>query len=269
MTPTVSELMHDEGTDEATAVETRVPADVAALPGDGRELVMRARGLMRRYRMGHEVVEVLRGVDFDLRRGESVAIMGRSGAGKSTLLHLLGLLDTVDSGSLEVEGVDTTRLSTGARSRLRNDAVGFVFQFYHLIPELTALENAMLPLRIASSLGSWMANRKRHREEVRALLVELGLSSRLFHRPNQLSGGERQRVALARALVNRPRVLLCDEPTGNLDERTAEGIADQLFDLAQEHGQTIVLVTHDGELAQRADRTLVMTEGRLGLQDEG
>ncbi len=228
-------------------------------------VVLAARDLTRRYRMGQETIEVLRGASLDLHAGESVAIMGRSGAGKSTLLHLLGLLDRPDSGSLRIDGVESAGLSRAARARLRNASVGFVFQFYHLLPELSALENAMLPRMISHGPLEWFSERREAREHALALLDELGLASRARHRPAKLSGGERQRVAIARALVGRPRLLLCDEPTGNLDERTSAVIADQLFALSARHGHTLVLVTHDAELAGRADRTLLLHEGRLDL----
>jgi lipoprotein-releasing system ATP-binding protein len=247
------------------ALPAAVPGTVPApVPGKG-PVVLAARDLARRYRMGHEYIDVLNGVSLDLRAGESVAIMGRSGAGKSTLLHLLGLLDRTDRGSLQLMGVETAGLSRPARAKLRNAAVGFVFQFYHLLPELSALENAVLPRMIAHGPLQWLRVRREERRTALALLDELGLSSRSQHRPGKLSGGERQRVAIARALVSRPKLLLCDEPTGNLDERTSAVIADQLFDLSARHGHTLVLVTHDAELAARADRTLLLHEGRLEL----
>ncbi|MHC5209528.1 MAG: ABC transporter ATP-binding protein [Planctomycetota bacterium] len=227
------------------------------------EVVLAGRGLERVFRMGHEEIHVLRGVDVDLHAGEAVAVMGRSGAGKSTLLHLLGLLDRPDAGSLTVDGIETATLSRAARARMRNRAVGFVFQFYHLLPELNALENAVLPRMIELGPLAWSAARRRVHAEARALFEELGLSDRAHHRPARLSGGERQRVAIARALASNPRLLLCDEPTGNLDERTSEVIADQLFALSARHGHTLVLVTHDPELAARADRVLMLHDGRL------
>ena len=226
-------------------------------------LVVSATGLARSFKMGQETVHVLRGVDLQLRAGESLAIMGRSGAGKSTLLHLIGLLDRPDGGTLQLDGQATTGLSRAHRARLRNRLVGFVFQFYHLLPELNALENALLPRMIAVGPLRWRAERRAAIEQARALLDELGLSDRLRHRPSRLSGGERQRVAIARALVGKPRLLLCDEPTGNLDERTSEVIADQIFELSRRHGTTLVLVTHDKELAARANRLLMLHEGRI------
>ena len=234
-----------------------------ARPAVNGEVVLRARGLARSYRMGGRSVNVLAGADLDLHAGERVAVMGRSGAGKSTLLHLLGLLDRPDGGRLEIRGQATEKLSRPARARMRNRAVGFVFQFYHLIPELTALENAVLPSMIAHGPLSWVKERKRHKEHVRGLLHELGLAERMDHKPPQLSGGERQRVAIARALAGRPALLLCDEPTGNLDERTSGTIAQLLFDVTARHGQTLVVVTHDPVLAARADRSLLLHDGRL------
>ena len=233
------------------------------------EVVLRATGLQRRFRMGQELVHVLQGADLELRAGESVAIMGRSGAGKSTLLHLLGLLDRPDEGRLQLDGLDTVGLSRAARSRLRNRLVGFVFQFYHLLPELTALENALLPRMVACGPLRWLRERHAAREQALALLDELGLADRARHRPGRLSGGERQRVAIARALVGRPRLLLCDEPTGNLDERTSEVIADQLFELSRRHATTLVLVTHDSDLAARTGRLLWLHDGRLQPLDPG
>ena len=232
-------------------------------------VVLRATGLERRFKMGQELVHVLQGADLELRAGETVAIMGRSGAGKSTLLHLLGLLDRPDEGRLQLDGTDTVGLSRPARARLRNRLVGFVFQFYHLLPELTALENVLLPRMIACGPLRWMTERRAAREQALGLLDELGLADRARHRPTRLSGGERQRVAIARALVGKPRLLLCDEPTGNLDERTSEVIADQLFDLSLRHATTLVLVTHDGDLAARTGRCLWLHDGRLQPLDPG
>ncbi|MGQ0552544.1 MAG: ABC transporter ATP-binding protein [Planctomycetota bacterium] len=226
-------------------------------------LVLEGTDLQRRFRMGHEQIDVLRGVKLELRAGESVAIMGRSGAGKSTLLHLLGLLDRPDSGSLRLDGAETASLSRAARARVRNRNIGFVFQFYHLMPELTALENALVPAMIAHGPLRWLTERRAARAAATSLLGELGLAERLGHRPGRLSGGERQRVAIARALILRPRLLICDEPTGNLDERTSEVIAGQLFDLAARHGHTLILATHDQELAGRANRRLLLHDGCL------
>jgi len=240
-----------------------------AVAGQARagEVVLAARGLVRGYRMGREQLAVLSGTDLELRRGESVAIMGRSGAGKSTLLHALGLLDRPERGSLAILGTETTKLRRGARAALRNRQIGFVFQFYHLIPELSALDNTLLPWRITLSPLQWFGQRRQLLVRGRELLAELGLGDRQRHRPSQLSGGERQRVALARALITSPSLLLCDEPTGNLDERTSEVIADLLFQVGARRQHTLVMVTHDRELAARASRCLLLSEGRLHAMD--
>ncbi|MCB9897507.1 MAG: ABC transporter ATP-binding protein [Planctomycetes bacterium] len=237
-------------------------------PAPGARVVLGARGLTRSYRAGRQRLEVLRDVDLELRAGEAVAVMGRSGAGKSTLLNLLGLLDRPDAGSLSISGTETVGLGTSERASLRNSEIGFVFQFYHLIPELTALENALLPRMIEIGPLRWIRERSRARAEASELLTEMGLGERMKHRPGQLSGGERQRVAIARALVSRPSLLLCDEPTGNLDERTSETITELLFDLNVKHDVTLVLVTHDPELAERADRCLHLHSGSLHADAE-
>ncbi|MFT7464020.1 MAG: lipoprotein-releasing system ATP-binding protein [Pseudohongiellaceae bacterium] len=228
--------------------------------------ILAAQGLARHYRMGGKQLSVLSDLSLELFAGEKVAIMGRSGAGKSTLLHLLGLLDRPDAGTMQIRGQEITKLSRGARARLRNQEVGFVFQFYHLIPELTAIDNAMLPAMIAHGPLAWLSVRKKTREWARSLFAELGLEGRMKHRPNQLSGGERQRVAIARALCSQPGLLLCDEPTGNLDEQTSVAITELLFDLTERHSQTLIMVTHDAELASQADRLLILHDGGLAEQ---
>lgn len=259
--------MNETGTASPGAVDDVTPASATAgaagAAAPSREPVLSARGLVREYRMGHQKLKVLAGVDVDLHAGESVAIMGRSGSGKSTLLHALGLLDRPDSGSLKVHGVESTTLSRAARARLRNRRIGFVFQFYHLIPELSALDNALLPRRIEVGPLRWLSKRQPLRAQAMALLDELGLAERMSHKPAQLSGGERQRVAIARALISEPTLLLCDEPTGNLDERTSEVIADLLFQISAKRDHTLVMVTHDAELATRADRRFMLHEGHL------
>ncbi len=239
------------------------PASPGEGEGEGRKPVLSARGLVRGYRMGQQVLKVLAGTNLDLYAGESVAIMGRSGSGKSTLLHALGLLDRPDSGSLKVHGEESTTLSKAARASLRNHRIGYVFQFYHLIPELSALDNTLLPRRIEHGPLAWWSKRHAMRAQAKQLLEELGLGSRMHHKPTQMSGGERQRVAIARALISEPTLLLCDEPTGNLDERTSEVIADLLFQISSERDHTLVLVTHDMELAARADRCFMLHEGQL------
>jgi ABC-type lipoprotein export system ATPase subunit len=225
--------------------------------------ILRAKDIRRTFRMGDAGIKVLTSVDLAIRSGEFIAIEGRSGSGKSTLLHILGALDGPDGGTVEFEGRDITRFSGAERSRLRNTQFGFVFQFYHLLPELNVLENTLLSPMIEHS---WLGYRHRKSElttRAKALLDSLGMAGRLKHRPWQLSGGERQRVAIARALMNNPRVLFADEPTGNLDEETGRQIMGVLEKLHREKGQTIVMVTHDRTLARTADRTLILQDGRL------
>ena len=225
--------------------------------------IVRASGLRKTFRMGDASVEVLKGVDLDVRPGEFLAIEGRSGSGKSTLLHLLGALDEPDAGTIEVLGRDLKLMSAADRSRVRNAACGFVFQFYHLLPELSVLENTLLAAMVRHSWLGFRSNRVELRGRATDLLDRLGLGHRLGHRPNQLSGGERQRVAIARALMNDPPVLLADEPTGNLDFETGREIMAVLEALHRDHGQTVVMVTHDRSLARTADRSMVLVEGRL------
>ncbi len=227
------------------------------------EAILRAKNIHRVFRMGDSAVQVLKGVDLTLRRGEFVAIEGRSGSGKSTLMHIMGALDESDDGSVEFEGQDLAVMKSSERSRLRNRHFGFIFQFYHLLPELNVLENTLLGPMIEHSWLKFFSGRKVIRAQGEKLLATLGLSHRLKHRPNQLSGGERQRVAIARALMNNPKVLFADEPTGNLDAETGRQIMDVLEKLHREQGQTIVMVTHDRALAREADRVLVLKDGKL------
>ena len=225
--------------------------------------ILRASSLRRDFRMGDSTVAVLKGVDLSVRPGEFIAIEGRSGSGKSTLLHILGALDLPDEGSIEFEGNDMVAASESDRSALRNKAFGFVFQFYHLLPELNVLENTLLGPMIEHSWLSFRSNRRALRDRATEVLTQLGMDHRLKHRPSQLSGGERQRVAIARALMNNPRVLFADEPTGNLDAETGRQIMTVLEDLHQKHNQTIIMVTHDRSLARQADRTLILKDGHL------
>jgi len=226
-------------------------------------VILRGQGIRKSFRMGDSTVEVLKHVDVSILSGEFLAIEGRSGSGKSTLLHILGALDAADDGSVEYGGNNIAAMSGNDRSRLRNTQFGFVFQFYHLLPELNVLENTLLGPMIEHSWLSFRSKKKELRQRAADLLTELGLGHRLKHRPSQLSGGERQRVAIARALMNTPRVLFADEPTGNLDAETGRQIMTVLEKLHREKGQTIVMVTHDRTLARQADRVLILKDGRL------
>jgi lipoprotein-releasing system ATP-binding protein len=225
--------------------------------------ILRAQGLKKSFRMGDSVIEVLRHIDLSVKPGEFLAIEGRSGSGKSTLLHLLGALDTPDSGSILYEGNDLAAVSGTRRSALRNTQFGFVFQFYHLLPELNVLENVLLTTMVEHGWIAYLRERGRLRERAKEVLDQMGLGHRLTHRPSQLSGGERQRVAIARALMNSPKVLFADEPTGNLDAETGRQIMSVLENLHQRQRQTIIMVTHDRLLARQADRILVLAEGKL------
>ena len=225
--------------------------------------LLRAQNVQKTFQMGDSTVQVLKGVDLSVRPGEFVAIEGRSGSGKSTFLHILGALDAADAGTVEFDGRDIAALPAAERAKLRNLSFGFVFQFYHLLPELNVLENTLLSAMIEHSWLGFRSNRKLLHARAVELLEQFGLSHRLKHRPAQLSGGERQRVAIARALMNDPKVLFADEPTGNLDAETGRQIMNLLENLHQKHGQTIVMVTHDRALAREADRVLVLKDGKL------
>ena len=225
--------------------------------------VLEVRDLRKTYRSGDATLEILRGVDFSLERGGFVSIVGQSGSGKSTLLHLMGLLDAPDAGTVLLDGERIDGLPAARRDRLRNTAIGMVFQAYHLLPELDALENVMAPLLVRHGPLEWLRVRGAARERARDLLDRFGLGGRLRHKPRQLSGGEMQRVAIARALVAGPRVLLADEPTGNLDQATGAGILDALCELNRAEGLSIVLVTHDAAIARRADRIVRLAAGRV------
>ena len=219
--------------------------------------LLQATGLRKTYRLGSRSVEVLRGVDLTVEPGEFVALRGASGAGKSTLLHLLGGLDRPNHGDIQFRAQSLAALTDGELAQLRIGSIGHVFQAYHLLPELDALENVCLPARVAR-LDAAEAERR-----ARELLKRVGLEQRLEHRPAELSGGEQQRVALARALVNRPQLILADEPTGNLDSHTGEEILNLLCELRTEHNATLVIATHDVRVATRAPRVVELVDGQL------
>lgn len=221
------------------------------------EVILSARGLTKTYGMGDVAVSVLKGIDLDIHRGESVAIVGQSGSGKSTLLHLLGGLDRPSAGSVSLLGEDLFAADAAAQGRVRNQSLGFVYQFHHLLPEFSALENVAMPLTIRRS------DEKEAHERAAAILGEVGLAHRISHRPGELSGGERQRVAVARALVTAPVCVLADEPTGNLDRENAAKVFDLILALNRKHGAAFVMVTHDPELAARMQRQLRITDGML------
>jgi lipoprotein-releasing system ATP-binding protein len=219
--------------------------------------VLSARGLVKEFQSGPQTLRVLAGVDFVVRRGERIAVVGSSGSGKTTLLQLLGGLDLPTQGEVEIDGRAMSSLGDAERGYLRNRAVGFVYQFHHLLPEFTALENVAMPL---------LVRRTRAAEAMAAakdLLGRVGLADRLTHRPSKLSGGERQRAAVARALVTRPALVLADEPTGNLDGRNADQVFELMLELNRELGTSLVIVTHDERLAARMERVVVLTDGKL------
>lgn len=219
--------------------------------------------LHKTYRKGSESVLVLKGLNLAVHEGEFLAVVGQSGSGKSTLLHLLGTLDAPDQGAIYLEGRRIDDLASSPRDALRNKHFGMIFQMYHLLPELTTLENVLAPLMIRHSAWEFLRHRRKHEATAAGLLETIGLGHRLKHRPRELSGGEMQRAAIARALVGQPRILLADEPTGNLDRTTGEGILEILSSLNRQQDLTIVMVTHDQAIAERADRIVRLVDGRI------
>jgi len=259
-----------DATNDATNAQAIVAVATPAGARDhsGGAPLLEARNVHKTYRLGKTRAHVLRGVDFKIQRGEWVAILGASGSGKSTLLHLLGGLDRPDrnegeSGVVRFEGRPLHQFRGVSIDRFRARSVGFVFQAFHLLPELTALENVLLASMTANGRIGYLRSRKALRERAGDLLERVGLGHRLKHRPVELSGGERQRVAIARAMMNRPKVLLADEPTGNLDQATGEVVLDALAGLREGEGTATVLVTHDPQVARRADRVLRLLDGQM------
>ena len=226
-----------------------------------QENIIELRGVTRTYKLGREKLPVLRGVDWEIRRGEWACLLGASGSGKTTLLNLIGTLEQPDSGTIRIAGVDVSKLGRGEAARFRNRKIGFVFQAYHLLPELTVLENVMLPGNLAG------LSRGEAKKRAVPLLETVGLSGRMRHRPSELSGGEQQRAAIARALLNEPELLLADEPTWNLDTHTGEAILELFTELRKLHpGRSIMMITHNREIAKLADRTGELVDGRLTNQ---
>lgn len=241
----------------------RVDSQHDAQSRDHIKPLLAARNVVKSYRKGKHEVPVLKGVDFAIRPGEFVAIVGQSGSGKSTLLHLLGTLDAPDAGEIHFEGNRIDNLAPAGRDVLRNRHFGMIFQFYHLLPELSALENVLTPCMIAEGLLSYWWNRGTHQARGKELLEAVGLGHRMTHKPKELSGGEMQRTAIARALIARPQVLLADEPTGNLDADTGGEILEILRDLNQREHLTIIMVTHDMNVARQADRIVRLVQGKV------
>ncbi|WP_145347083.1 ABC transporter ATP-binding protein [Rosistilla ulvae] len=232
------------------------------------EPIMSVRGLVKSYHKNRIEVPVLRGVDFDIEVGSMTSLVGRSGSGKSTLMHLMATLDHPDQGEVSFNGARIDNASARQRDYYRNHQIGMIFQFYHLLPELTALENVMVPTMIARRLFSFLGVRKTAQERAEQLLEMVGLTHRRHHRPSEMSGGEMQRAAIARALMNNPTLLLADEPTGNLDSSTGHGILELLQKLNEDNRLTIVMITHDDAIARQADRAVRLENGLVVEQDD-
>ncbi len=225
--------------------------------------LLQAVNIFKEYKNGERTLPVLYEINLSVEKGEILVIVGASGAGKSTLLHILGILDTPTSGSVLYKGTDLTKLSMKKQAEIRNRIFGFVFQFYHLLPDFTALENVLLPSLIGSRFSNWREVHRKSTVKAISLMERLGLGDRVTHKPSQLSGGERQRVAIVRALMNDPEVLLCDEPTGNLDTKTGSEIKNLIWELNKTMKQTIIIVTHDEEISKHAARVVKITDGHI------
>ncbi len=235
-------------------------SDAAAV---AKKAVVKADNLSRVFIDGQRQLQVLSGVTLELFGGEVAALIGKSGCGKSTLLHLIGLLDTPNGGEVLIDGTPAGNLSERERAYIRNTRIGFIFQHYFLLPEFSVVENIEMPAKVAFSPTEWLSKKQEYRARALQLVEQVGLTPHVNTRPKTLSGGERQRVAVARALLLQPRILLCDEPTGNLDPETGSHIMELIFDLSRKHGTAVLVVTHDRTLAARADRTYRLELGRL------
>ncbi len=234
---------------------------------EGGSVSLAAEGLFKTYKKNRIAVPVLKGVNFTAEQGKMTAIIGQSGSGKSTLLHLLATLDRPDAGEVFFEGRRIDSLPRAERDQFRNQQLGMIFQFYHLLPELSTLENVLAPQMIGAGIWGYLSQRKALKARAKEILEMVGLGHRLNHKPNELSGGEMQRTAIARALVTRPRLLLADEPTGNLDQETGAGVLDIIERVNREEGLTVVMVTHDESIAQRCDRVVRLVRGRVESVD--
>ena len=234
-----------------------------ASPAPAADVILSGLGIRRSFPVGERSLEILHGVDLELGRGQRVSLMGASGAGKTTLLNILGLLDRPTEGEVWLDGRSAWSMTTQERARLRNASIGFVFQFYHLLAELNALENALLPAMIALPHVAYRSKREEYEDKAVSMLKRFGLGDRLKHRPGQLSGGEQQRVAIARALLLDPPLIIADEPTGNLDSSTGERVLELLFEEQETRRTALLLVTHDHRLAQRCERMVHMADGLI------
>jgi len=227
------------------------------------DIILKIENVRRHFKTGTSTLEIIKGISLEIKAGEILAVVGPSGAGKSTLLHLMGLLDKPSSGEVYFKGQNLYALPGSEQARLRNSSFAFIFQFYHLIPELNIMENILLPYMISNSFINWQLRSADFRQKAMALIEKLGLKDRIKHRPSQLSGGEQQRVAIARALVTDPEIILCDEPTGNLDSANTLEIQNLITELNQKDGKTFVIVTHNENIAKWAHRMIHLVDGKI------